>query len=143
MLNSRSRLGGSRLTIDSAEPELNMAPLIDMIFILLIFFLVTASFVRQSGVEIDRPQAASAMPTDAAAMSLGLTQTGDLFIEGRPTDLPAVRGRVELFLMETPGGAVMIEADQACPTGRLIAVMDQCRLAGAENIAVSASRISP
>ncbi len=143
MLNSRGRLGGSRLLADSAEPELNMAPLIDMIFILLIFFLVTASFVRQSGVEIDRPQAATAMPTDAAGMAIGLSKTGDLLIDGQPTQLPVVRGKVELFLMETPGGAVLIEADQACPTGRLVAVLDQCRLAGAENIAVSATLISP
>jgi biopolymer transport protein ExbD len=143
MLRSRGRFGAGRALEESTEVDINMAPLIDMIFILLIFFLVTASFVRESGVEIQRPEAASAAFEDAVGLMIGVTPSGEIFVDNRPVDLRNVRAVVELFLMETPGGGVVIEADRECTTGRLVAVLDQCRLGGAENVAVSATAKTP
>ncbi|WP_373499802.1 ExbD/TolR family protein [Desulfococcus sp.] len=143
MLRSRGRLGAGRALEESTEVDINMAPLIDMIFILLLFFLVTASFVRESGVEIRRPEAASAAAGDAVGLMIGVTPSGDIFVDSQPVDLRNVRSVVTLFLMENPGGGVLIEADRECSTGRLVAVLDQCRLAGAENVAVSAVAQSP
>ncbi|MFW6099574.1 MAG: ExbD/TolR family protein [Thermodesulfobacteriota bacterium] len=125
---------------DGGDVEINMMPLIDMIFILLIFFLVTASFVRESGVEVNRPEAATAEKKETAGMVVGLTQQGHIFIHGEQVDLRRVRGLVEIFLVEHAQGGVILDADESCPTGRLVAVLDQCRLAGAQNIAVSARR---
>lgn len=126
---------------DAGDVEINMMPLIDMIFILLIFFLVTASFVRESGVEVNRPEAATAENKEAAGMVVGITQAGSIFIDGQEVDLRRVRGLVEVFLVENAHGGVIIDADASCPTGRMVAVLDQCRLAGAENIAVAARRM--
>ncbi|MGM0427425.1 MAG: ExbD/TolR family protein [Thermodesulfobacteriota bacterium] len=126
---------------DGGDVEINMMPLIDMIFILLIFFLVTASFVRESGVEVNRPEAATAQKKEAAGMVVGLTPQGHIFINGQQVDLRRVRGLVEIFLVENAQGGVILDADESCPAGRLVAVLDQCRLAGAENIAVAARRL--
>ena len=136
------RIGGT-LGPDSREiddVEINMMPLIDMIFILLIFFLVTASFVRESGVEVNRPEAASAKAKEATGLVVGVTSDGAIFIDNQQVDLRQVRGLVEIFLTENKEGGVIIDADSASSTGRLVAVLDQCRLAGAENVAVSATK---
>ena len=125
---------------DSGDAEINMAPLIDMIFILLIFFLVTATFVRESGVEVRRPEAATAEAKDAAGIFIAVTRDGNIFIDKNQVDLRNVRGIVEQFLLENPSGAVMLEADRQSMTGRMVQVLDQCRMAGAENIAVSTVR---
>ena len=132
-----NRLNGARRLEESADAEINMAPLIDMIFILLIFFLVTASFVRESGLGIERPRAATAGPIDAAAFRISITTDGGIHIQKDLVDLRSVRGLVELYLIENPGGSVLIEADRHSTTGRLVMVLDQCRLAGADKIAVS------
>ncbi|WP_024335960.1 ExbD/TolR family protein [Desulfotignum balticum] len=126
--------------ISDDDMEINMMPLIDMIFILLIFFLVTASFVRESGVEVNRPEAVTAQSREAVGMVVGITPDGRIFIDSQETDLRQVRGLVEIFLMENADGGVIIDADGACPTARTVAVLDQCRLAGARNVAVSATR---
>jgi biopolymer transport protein ExbD len=125
---------------DGGDVEINMMPLIDMIFILLIFFLVTASFVRESGVEVNRPEAATAETKETAGMVVGITRGGQIFIDNQQVDLRRVRGLVEIFLVENARGGVILDADETCPTGRLVAVLDQCRLAGAQNIAIAARR---
>jgi biopolymer transport protein ExbD len=122
------------------DVEINMTPLIDMIFILLIFFLVTASFVKESGVEVNRPEAASAEREEAVGMVVGVTGDGRIYMDGREVDLRRVRGLVEVFLAENEKGGVIIDTDSSCVAGRMIAVLDQCRLAGATNIAVSAKK---
>lgn len=140
MLKSKSRLINGGSLEDGSDSEINMAPLIDMIFILLIFFLVTASFVRQSGVEIQRPEAVTAQMTENAGLMIGMTSDGRIFADRNEVDLRSIRGIVEIFLIENPGGGVLIEADRQSSTGRLVEILDQCRLAGAEKIAVSARR---
>lgn len=139
MLRLRGRLSGA-LTAESQEPEIDMAPLIDMVFILLIFFLVTTTFVRESGVEVQRPRAATAAAKRQGALMVAVDQKGRIFIDRRRVDLRSVRGLVERFLAEDPKGAVMIAADKRSHTGRMIQVLDQCRLAGARDVAVAARR---
>lgn len=140
MLRLRGRLGGVVNNGNGEEPSIDMAPLIDMVFILLIFFMVTTSFVRESGVEVQRPQAATAAARQKGAMMVGVNQAGNIYIDQRKVDLRSVRGLVERFLAEDPEGAVMIVADKKSHTGKLIRVLDQCRLAGAKDVAVAAKR---
>lgn len=132
--------GGSSFLGGKNDVEIDMMPLIDMIFILLIFFLVTASFVKDSGVEVNRPEASSAESNQATGMIIGITADGAVFIDRQEVVLRRVRGLVEIFLAENSDGGVIIDADGACPTAKLVNVLDQCRLAGAKNVAVAATK---
>ncbi|NDV19833.1 biopolymer transporter ExbD [Pseudodesulfovibrio sp. JC047] len=124
----------------SRRSEINMTPLIDMVFILLIFFIVTTSFVRESGVDVQRPSAQSAETKEKANVLLGLTSEGQIFVEGRPLDIRSVRAYMERFLAETPDGSVVIVADTKSMTGNAVQVLDQCRLAGVKNISLAARK---
>jgi biopolymer transport protein ExbD len=119
--------------------ELNMAPLIDMVFILLIFFLVTTSFVRETGVDINRPVAATAVSKEKVNILIGITKDNRIFMDKREIDPRAVRANVERALAENPEGSVIIVADKESRTGLVIKVMDGCRLAGAKNISLAVS----
>lgn len=118
--------------------ELNIAPLIDMIFILLIFFLVTTSFVRESGVDIERPSAATAVSKEQAAILIGITEDDRIFMDNREVDIRAVRAHVERALAENPEGDVVVVADRNSRTGMAVRVMDACRMAGAESVSIAA-----
>ncbi len=118
--------------------DLNMAPLIDMVFILLIFFLVTTSFVRESGVSVNRPTAATADIQEKAAVMIGLTQDNRIFMDNREIDIRAVRANVERAIAENPEGTVVIVADKSSRTGPAIEVMDACRMAGAKSVSIAA-----
>lgn len=120
--------------------EINMAPLIDMIFILLIFFMVTTSFVRESGVDVERPVAATATQSQETSLLIGVTGDGRVAIEGKTVDVRQVRAYVNRFLASSPDGAVLVVADQASRTGDAVLVLDQCRLAGARKVGLAARR---
>ncbi|HEX16168.1 MAG TPA: biopolymer transporter ExbD [Deltaproteobacteria bacterium] len=119
--------------------EINMAPLIDMVFILLIFFLVTTSFVKEAGVEVERPTAATARPKRGNVM-VGVTAEGRIFIERREVDIRSIRPLMERYLAENPEVAVVVVADRRTPTGLLIQVLDQCRLAGVKDVSIAAMK---
>jgi biopolymer transport protein ExbD len=124
----------------SEEAELNMSPLIDMIFILLIFFLVTTTFVKESGVEVNRPIASSAVDKEETNLVIGVTEEGAVWIEGSPIDIRSVRSRMERFKHENPDGNVVITADKDSLFGTAIEVLDQVRLANIRNVVVAASK---
>ncbi len=120
--------------------EINMAPMLDMVFILLIFFLVTTSFVKESGVEVQRPTAATARAEKSSSLQIGISSDGQVFAGGRRVDVRSIRAIVERFLAENPDGSVLIVADRETRTGLTVRVLDFCRLAGARRVAVAASR---
>lgn len=114
-----------------------MAPLMDMIFILLIFFIVTTSFVKEAGVTINRPVAKSSVTSEKTNMVIGVTKEGHVYIEGQIIDVRSVRARMERFLAEVPEGSVVIAADTQSYSGKVIQVLDACRLAGVKNLSVA------
>lgn len=118
--------------------ELNIAPLIDMVFILLIFFLVTTSFVKETGVDINRPAANTAVSKAKANILIGVTKDNRIYLDKREIDIRAVRANVERALAENPEGSVVIIADKESVTGVVISVMDGCKLAGAKNVSLAA-----
>jgi biopolymer transport protein ExbD len=120
--------------------EINIAPLIDMVFILLIFFLVTTSFLKETGVDISRPSAATAEVRVHPSILIGITKTGSIHIDKRQVDIRAVRANVERALAENPEGAVVIVADKESMTGLVITVMDACKLAGARDVSIAADQ---
>jgi biopolymer transport protein ExbD len=127
------------LKSESGPAALNITPMIDMVFILLIFFAVNASFVKEAGVEIERPSARSAITQEQANIMIAVTVNGEVWIDRQRIDPRSVRGHVERLHAENPEGAVVILADDKSQTGLVIEVLDQVRLAGVENVAVAAN----
>ncbi len=134
MLNISAARRAERKTL-----ELNIAPLIDMVFILLIFFLVTTSFVKETGVDISRPAASTAVSKAKSTILIGVTKNDTVHLDRRQIDIRAVRANVERALAENPEGSVVIVADRDSRTGLVITVMDACKLAGVENVSIAAS----
>jgi biopolymer transport protein ExbD len=127
------------LQAEGGATAMNITPLIDMVFILLIFFVVNASFVKESGVEIERPSARSAVTQEQANIMIAVTENGEVWVDRQRVDPRSVRGHVERLHAENPEGAVVILADDKSQTGLVIEVLDQARLAGVENVAVAAT----
>jgi len=124
----------------SKTEGINMAPLIDMVFILLIFFMVTTSFVKETGIDVQRPTASTAALKEKGNILIGVDANGHVFLERKQIDVRSVRAHIERCLAENPEGAVVIVADKASRTGVVIQVIDQCRLAGARNVSMAASK---
>ncbi len=120
--------------------RLNMGPLIDMVFLLLIFFVATTSFVKEAGIEVQRSEAATAVVQDQSNIMVGVSRTGEVYWQGQRIDLRSVRAFVERALAEDPGSGVIVVADRMSETGVIIQVMDQCRLAGATTVSLAAER---
>lgn len=118
--------------------EINMAPMIDMVFLLLIFFLVTTSFVKETGIEVSRPTAATATTKEKATILIGIDANNRVYLDHREVDVRAVRANIERALAENPEGSVVVVADKASSTGTAIQVMDGCRMAGAQNVSLAA-----
>jgi len=124
----------------SKDTELNLMPLIDMVFILLIFFLVTTSFVKESGVEVKRPVASTAETAEKTTMIVAVTEQGTVHIDGKAVDIRSVRATMERFRHENPTGNVVITADKNSLFGVSIEVLDEVRAAGITNVVVAATK---
>jgi len=134
MLNISAARRSKRTT-----PGLDIAPLIDMVFILLIFFLVNTSFVKETGIEVSRPTASTATVENRTTILIAIDPNNQIFMEQRQIDIRAVRVNIERALAENPEAAVIVVADKASHTGIAIQVMDSCRIAGAVNVSLAAS----
>lgn len=135
MINVRRSIRGSGGGVD-----INMGPLVDMVFLLLIFFVVTTSFVKEAGIDVVRSTAATAEIKERGTIMIGVSPEGDVYFDGRKVDVRSLRGLVERALAEDPEGGVVVVADRASETGAVVGVMDQCRLAGAKNVSLAAKR---
>ena len=121
------------------ESGIDLTPMLDVVFIMLIFFIVTTSFVKESGIDVSRPSAKTAKKKQRASILVAISQSGEIWIQRRKVDIRSVRANIERLHAESPEGTVVIQADKRAETGLLVDVMDQVRLAGVESIAVSAS----
>ena len=120
------------------DAGIDLTPMLDIVFIMLIFFIVTTSFVKESGVDVTRPQAATAERQEQGNILVAIRENGEVWIDRRQVDLRAVRANIERLHAENPEGAVVIQADRDSRTGLLVRVMDQVRLAGVSNISIAA-----
>lgn len=121
---------------DTAEAGVDISPLIDCVFILLIFFIVTTTFVEETGVEVDKPQAASSVQLEKTSVLLAITDKGEVVYGGREIGISGVRPLVKRMLQkeEVP---VIVQADQAVQSGLLVRVIDEAKLAGAEKVSIA------
>ena len=124
---------------NNEESQIELTPMLDVVFIMLIFFIVTTSFVKESGIEVSRPNAETAEKQERASIFIAIDSEGQIFLQKRKLDIDAVRANIEKLHAESPEGSVVIQADKASETGILVQVMDQIRLAGVKNISVAAS----
>ena len=132
---------GNLLQEDEAE-EINMTPMLDVVFIMLIFFIVTASFVKEAGIDVNRPEAATAVKKERANILVAISDTGELWINKRQIDVRAVQANIERLKAENPQGSVVIQADKKATTDMLIKVMDASRAAGAFDVSIAAQDAS-
>ncbi len=127
-----------KYSIEEEDAQIDMTPMLDVVFIMLIFFIVTSSFVKETGVDVSRPSAETAVTTDSGSVQIAITENDEIWIDKRRIDARAVRANIGKALAENSGAAVVIVADAGSNTSTLIKVMDQARLAGAENVSVAA-----
>ena len=120
------------------ENGLDLTPMMDIVFIMLIFFIVTTSFVKETGIEVNRPNAETAERDEKGNILVAISQNNEIWIDKRRVDLKAVRANIERLKIEYPEGSVIIEADKEARSGLLVETMDQIRLAGVQNISIAA-----
>ncbi|GAP73660.1 MULTISPECIES: ExbD/TolR family protein [Pseudoalteromonas] len=118
--------------------EINMTPMLDVVFIMLIFFIVTASFVKESGIDVNRPEAATAVKKERANILVAISDKGEVWINKREVDVRAVQANIERLKAENPQGSVVIQADKKATTDTLIKVMDAARAAGVFDVSIAA-----
>jgi biopolymer transport protein ExbD len=120
------------------DTEINLTPMLDVVFIMLIFFIVTASFVKEAGIDVNKPAAATAEKKELGNILIAITESGQIWIDKRPVDPRAVRANIERLHAENPKGTVVIQADKNSRNGLLVTVMDAAREAGVYDISMAA-----
>ncbi|MBN1240334.1 MAG: biopolymer transporter ExbD [Gammaproteobacteria bacterium] len=123
---------------DSEESEINLTPMLDVVFIMLIFFIVTAVFVREPGVEVERPEATTAITPEAATIFIAITPSNEIWIDGETVDPAAVRAEIERLHAENPESGVVVQADNEASNQALIQVMDAAKQAGVNDVTIAA-----
>jgi biopolymer transport protein ExbD len=122
----------------SDEAGIDLAPMLDFVLNLLIFFIITAVFVKEVGITVSRPQAASAEKKEAGNILIAIRPDGEIMIDNRIVDVRAVRANIERLHAQKPDDAVVVVADKAAHTGILVQVIDQVRQGGVQNVSIAA-----
>ena len=107
---------------NNADSDINLTPMLDVVFIMLIFFVVTTSFVKESGVDVNRPSAETAQQQDKANIFIAIRPNGEIWIDGRAVDIRSVRASIERLRVEFPESQVVIQGDRAAQIGLLVQV---------------------
>ena len=122
----------------SDEAEVDMTPMLDIVFIMLIFFIVTATFVNERGLDVTRPDSDEPPPNQHnVTILISIAESGTVSMDGRDVDFRAVRANVERLIAENPDSSVVVQADPRSESKLLVGVMDQARLAGAAGVSIA------
>mgnify|MGYP001819140630 FL=1 len=125
---------------EEEENEINLTPMLDVVFIMLIFFIVTASFIKEAGIDVDRPDAPSADSQDDAAILIAISPNDEIWIDRRQVEPNQVRGMIKRLHQENPKGSIVIQADEESTNEALVIVMEAAKQAGVSNVAIAALR---
>ncbi len=123
---------------DEDETEINITPMLDIVFIMLIFFIVTTSFVKEPGIDPQRPPAQTAQEQSRGNVLIAISSTGEIWMDKRAVELAEIRAMVEAILSENPESSAVIIADEEADSGILIDLMDQIQLGGIGSISIAA-----
>jgi len=126
--------------MDEEESAIDITPMLDVVFILLIFFIVTATFIKETGIDVNRPEAETAVKKEKANILIAINKNNEIWIDRRMVDISSVRPNIERLHAENPQGSVIIQADKESVMNTLIQVMDAARQAGVYNIAIAAEK---
>jgi len=118
------------------DTQIDLSPLIDMVFILLIFFMVSATFVKDMDLDINRPKASTATPSSAKAIRVYVDAAGDTYLDGQPVRSWVIQSRLRDMLRNGTSETVLVVTDDSVPARKLVEIVDQCRLAGATDVGV-------
>ncbi len=124
------------------DTHIDLAPMLDFFLNLLIFFIISAAFVSESGLKVNRPNAKTAVKLDNSAIFVGIGATGDVFVDRQRVDIRLLRATLERLRAQKPQSAVVIQADRDARAGLVVEAMDQARLAGAPDVAISANPVA-
>ena len=119
------------------EAEINLTPMLDIVFIMLIFFIVTATFVKEAGLEIVKPEAETGVKKPLASILIAIGDTGEIWVENRPVELRALQSVIEKLFAENPKGEISIQADAESPGHLIVDVIEQAKNAGVQMISIS------
>ncbi|NKI35060.1 biopolymer transporter ExbD [Wenzhouxiangella sp. XN79A] len=122
------------------EPEINITPMLDIVFIMLIFFIVTTTFVRETGVEVEKPTAITSEARPQGNVLIGIDSNDQIWMNGSQIELSDVRTLVSRARDENPEGSVILISDKGARTGTLVDIMDQVQAAGVSRMAISAEQ---
>jgi biopolymer transport protein ExbD len=128
----------SAVNQESDESTVDITPMLDVVFIMLIFFIVTATFIKEAGIDVDKPEAATAVVQEKASILVAIDANDQVWINRRQVDLRSVRSIIERLHAENPKGTVVIQADRDSRNDTLVQVMDASRRAGVYDIALAA-----
>ncbi len=120
--------------------DIDISPLIDMVFILLIFFMVSTTFVKDMKVDIERPGASSAERASSKSLRINIDSSSNVYLDGKPVRVWMVQSRVREFIDASGTKSVLVITDRRVPAERLVEVVDQCRLAGAADVGVATEK---
>ncbi|GAB3022443.1 MULTISPECIES: ExbD/TolR family protein [Alteromonadaceae] len=123
---------------EEEEATIDMTPMLDIVFIMLIFFIVTTSFVKEAGIEVNKPKAEQATKQKSANIFIAINENGDIWMDKRQVDVERVRANIERLLAEQPTDVVIVQADVEAKHGVVVEVMDQIKAAGIDKISVAA-----
>jgi biopolymer transport protein ExbD len=122
---------------ENDESNIDITPMLDVVFIMLIFFIVTATFVKQSGTEVDRPRAFTAMLQEKASILIAIDHENKIWVDRREVDARSLRTIIERLHAENPKGSVVIQADRLSKNEVLVDVLDAASRAGVQDVAIA------
>ncbi|MEM1436828.1 MAG: biopolymer transporter ExbD [Pseudomonadota bacterium] len=119
------------------DADINLTPMLDVVFIMLIFFIVTATFIKQTGIDVFRPDALTAEAKKTVSVLVAINENGDIWIDKKKVDVGAVRANIERLHAENPKGTMVVQADRGATYDKLKAVLDAARNAGLREVAIA------
>jgi len=131
------RRKGGALHLEEEENEINLTPMLDVVFIMLIFFIVTATFIKEAGIQVERPDASTPDTQDDASILIAISPNDEIWIDRQERDPRALRGVIERLHAENPKGSIVIQADEGSTHEALVIVMEAAKAAGVRNVAIA------
>lgn len=125
---------------EEEETEINLTPMLDVVFIMLIFFIVTASFIKEAGIDVRRPEASAVVPKPKANILVAISATNEIWIDRKNIDKRAVKAAFQRLLAENPEGSVVIQADKEAYTETVVLVADAARQAKITRVSISGEK---
>ena len=127
----------NHLAVEEEENEINLTPMLDVVFIMLIFFIVTATFIKEAGIQVERPDTFTADQQDDAAILIAISPNDEIWIDRQERDPRAIRGIIERLHAENPKGSIVIQADEGSTHETLVIVMEASKAAGVTNVSIA------